>query len=99
MLLAKKKLVTIIAPEAVEDPLVEALAPVTRGLSVVPARGLGAHGARPNQWRSGNLQIETLVAAADVERLLDVLERFPTTDPPLIAWVADVEAWPAKKFV
>ena len=97
MSLAKKKLVTIIAPESAEDELVDALASITRGLSVVPARGRGRHGERPNLWHSGNIQIETVVAPSDVEPVLAVLERFPP-ETPCVAWVADVEAWPAKKF-
>lgn len=97
MSFAKKKLITIIAPESAEDELIEALASITRGLSVVPARGRGAHGQRPNLWHSGNIQVEAIVAPSDVEPIVAVLERF-AADMPCVAWVTDVEAWPAKKF-
>lgn len=97
MSLAKKKLVTIIVPETAEPALVEALAKVTHGLSVVPARGRGEHGERPNVWHAGNVQIETVVAPANVERVLTVLERIRHTTP-VVAWISDVEAWPADKF-
>ena len=97
MSLAKKKLITIIVPDSAEDELIAALASITRGLSVVPARGRGAHGERPNLWRSGNVQVEAIVAPSDVEPIVAVLERF-VEDMPCVAWIADVEAWPAKKF-
>jgi len=97
MPLAQKKLVTIIAPESGEDDLVAALAKVTRGLSIVPARGRGEHGERPNVWHSGNIQVEAVVSPAEVERVLAVLERLPT-ETPVVAWVSDIDAWPANKF-
>jgi hypothetical protein len=98
MSLAKKKLVTIIVPETIETAVVEALAKITHGLSLVPARGRGAHGERPNVWHPANVQIETVVASEAVERVLAALERFrPTT--PVVAWITDVEAWPADKFI
>ena len=97
MPLAKKKLITIITPESTEEELVEALAKISRGLSVVDARGRGVHGERPNLWHSGNVQIETVVGAADVERIVAILDRF-AADVPMVAWISDVEAWPATKF-
>lgn len=97
MPLAKKKLVTIIAPESAEEDLVAALGKIARGLSVVSARGRGEHGERPNLWHSGNIQIEMIVAPPDVERVIAVLEHYPSETRP-VAWIADVEVWPENKF-
>lgn len=97
MAFAKKKLITIIAPESVEEELVAALARISGGVSVVDARGRGAHGERPDLWHSGNVQIETVVAASLVDRIAALLKRF-SPDMPMVAWIADVEAWPAEKF-
>jgi len=97
MALTKKKLVTIIAPESAADDLVAVLGKIARGLSVVAARGRGEHGERPNLWHSGNIQIETVVAPSDVERILAAVEACPSETPP-VAWISDVEVWPEHKF-
>src|SRR5512139_4021984 len=97
MALIKKKLITIIVPETAEPAVADALSTVTRGFSAVAAGGRGKHGERPDVWHSGNFQIETIVDVSEVDRVLAVLEPFlPGT--PLLAWVSDVEAWPAARF-
>jgi hypothetical protein len=97
MAFAKRKLVTIVVPEGAEPAVAKALGSITTGFSVVAARGRGEHGARPDVWRSGNVQIEVIVSATDMERVEAILDRFyPET--ALVAWVVDVDAWPPVKF-
>ncbi len=100
------KLVTVVAPESSEDSLIRALLEVSRsGCSVLRAHGRGSHGPRPTPWQGHqldwhgpNVEIELVVGAHVVEQVLDVLERRIEIDGPIVAWIADVEAWPKGKF-
>jgi len=96
------KLVTIVAPESSEGALVEGLAAIgVNGCSMLRARGRGVHGVRPGgwggaglDWHGPNVQIEAVVDAAIVDRVLAMLETRLEVYGPIVAWTADVEAWP-----
>jgi hypothetical protein len=93
-----KKLLTILTSESMEKTIIEdLLAAGANGATAVDARGRGAHGVRPSSWASGNVRIEVMGDADMVQRALDKLERF-RPETPMVAWVCDVQAWPADKF-
>lgn len=98
MATVRRKLVTIVAPASLEDSLVDVLGAFARGVSIVKAHGHGTHGDRPSAWYGPNLQVEVLVSATQLDALFTSLERFLENNP-MVAWVSDVEAWPADKFV
>ena len=95
---AHMKLLTILTSESMEKTIMEELlAAGANGATAVDARGRGAHGVRPSHWASGNVRIDVMGDEALMERALTVLERY-RPETPLVAWIADVQAWPADKF-
>ena len=93
-----KKLLTILTSESMEKTVIEELlAAGANGATAVTARGRGAHGVRPSHWASGNVRIEVMGDDAMVQRALGVLDRY-RPETPVVAWVTDVQAWPADKF-
>jgi len=96
------KLVTIVAPEASEGALVEGLAAIgVYGCSMLRAHGRGVHGVRPSswggaglEWHGANVQIEAVIDASVVDRVLAMLEARLEVYGPIVAWTSDVQAWP-----
>lgn len=93
------KLLTILVTDTIEDALVEEiLALGASGCSVVEASGHGMHGDRPSRWQGGNVRIEVIVGEPVVERILAHLRDRYVGLHPMVAWIADVDAWPAERF-
>jgi len=94
------KLLTILTSEAMEEMITNALlAAGGGGLTLSEARGRGAHGERPGKWAEGNVRIEMLGSEATVARALAAIDHLRAdVDNVLVAWVSDVQAWPAEKF-
>ncbi|MBK7399116.1 MAG: hypothetical protein IPJ34_23220 [Myxococcales bacterium] len=91
--------VTILAPENAEPSIAEDLKSLgIHAFSSVQAGGRGQHGVRPSTWLGPNVQIEIVVDAAIVDRILEVLEAKHRKINPCVAWITDVDAWPAEKF-
>ncbi|MFO0550066.1 MAG: hypothetical protein U0271_16845 [Polyangiaceae bacterium] len=96
---ARRKLITILAPENAEFPIAEDLRSLgVPGYTAVPASGQGQHGIRPSTWHGRNVQIEVIVDASLVTPILEALELKHRHAHPCVAWVTDIEAWPAEKF-
>jgi hypothetical protein len=94
-----QKCITILTSVSAEDAIVAELDALgVRGCSVSDARGRGEHGPRPGKWASGNIRVEVVVSAAMLERLVPMLERHRKSTV-LVAWISDVQAYPAEKFL
>lgn len=95
----RKKLITILTAESAEEVLLKDLVDIgANGVSALRAHGRGEHGVRPSTRYGGNLQVELLVDEAMVPKVFALLdERYRPTNP-IVAWVQDVDAWPAEKF-
>lgn len=95
----RRKLVTILAPENAEPAIAADLGTLgIHAYTAVRAAGRGQHGVRPSTWLGPNVQLEILVDAAQVEGILEVLESKHRRINPCVAWITDVDAWPADKF-
>jgi nitrogen regulatory protein P-II 2 len=94
------KLVTIIAEAVLEDRL---LSDVQRlgatGYTLTEVRGEGSRGIRAADFEGRNLRIETLVAPATADRLLQHLadEYFPLY--AVVAFAADVQVVRGEKYI
>ncbi|MBK6463731.1 MAG: hypothetical protein IPF92_22405 [Myxococcales bacterium] len=93
-----QKLVTLVVPESAEEEIVAEIRRMGVGVSLLEVRGKGKHGVRPDPWHGGNIEIRAVMGADRATRLLQRLEaeHLPTTN--IVAWVSDVEAWPASRF-
>jgi hypothetical protein len=92
-----RKLVTLVAPESAEDFLTDEITSLGFGLSVIGVRGKGKHGHRPDPWHGANIEVRTVMDEAGVAALfLRLAPKLATTD--ILAWVSDVQAWPAARF-
>jgi hypothetical protein len=95
----RRKLITILTVESAEELLMQDLLALgANGVSSLRAHGRGAHGVRPSTRYGGNLQVELLVDEALVGKVFALLEERYRPLDPIVAWVQDVDAWPADKF-
>lgn len=64
-------LVTVIAPESMEEPIAnEMLALGATGYTAWTVRGRGIHGARPSTWTGANVRVETAVSEEVAQRIV-----------------------------
>ena len=94
------KLVTIIAEQLLETPLVADLKALgARGYTGSAARGEGSRGVRASSWQDGNVRLETLVKPDVADRILDRLATHYFPNYAVVAWVETVEVVRGDKFV
>jgi hypothetical protein len=97
---AKVKLVTVIASSEVQDRLVADMRKLgATGYTISMVSGGGAHGPRTRGWwDSGNVRIETLVAA---EVAASILQKVANSyeELSIVAFMHDVEAVPREHFL
>lgn len=95
----RRKLITILTVESAEEILMKDLVALgANGVSALRAHGRGEHGVRPSARYGGNLQVELIVDEALVGKVFGLLEERYRPMNPIVAWVQDVDAWPADKF-
>jgi nitrogen regulatory protein PII len=93
------KLLTIVLPLSAEESFLSDLRHLgVHGASVSTIRGHGAHGDRPSRWNPENVRFDVVVNAEMVDKILAWLESKYRATGPVVAWVADVGAWPGEKF-
>jgi hypothetical protein len=97
--MAKMKLVTVIASSELQERLIDDLRKLgARGYTVSQASGGGLHGPRQRGiWDTGNVRVETLVAADIAARVMDRVVR-AYEGLSLVAFMHDVEAVPRSHF-
>ena len=83
--------VTIVAEALLEDRMLRELRALgARGFTIAEVRGEGSRGIRASDWEGRNVRIETIVAPAVAERILEHITAHYFEDYAVIAWVDDV---------
>lgn len=99
MFTSPSKLLTVVLPESAELQLQGELRELgVVGYTATTARGHGVHGDRPSRFYGDNVRIELLATEDIIHRVLELLDRKYAPVNPLVAWVSDVQAWPAEKI-
>jgi nitrogen regulatory protein PII len=83
--------VTIVAEALLEDRMLRELRALgARGFTIGEVRGEGSRGIRAVDWEGRNVRIETIVAPAVADRILEHVAANYFEDYAVIAWVDDV---------
>ncbi len=96
---AKVTLVTVIAGYELEERLVKDMRSLgVKGYTIGRVDGRGEHGTRmAGLVDAPNTRLEMLVSAAHAKRILDRLAKH-YVDQPILAYLHEVEAFPAEHF-
>ena len=100
MELAPRKLLTIVAEQALERRLVEDLERAgVGGYTIVPARGAGARGERPADWEQArSIKVEVVCDEATATSLTQRLHDRYFDDFAIVLWTSDVRVLRPDKF-
>lgn len=101
MKLTDRKLLTVVAEEALERRVVEDLREAgVGGYTIVPARGAGARGERPADWeQSRSIKVEVVCDEATAIALAQQLHDRYFADYAIVVWLEDVQVLRPDKFV
>lgn len=93
-------LVTIIAEEVLEQPLIELLkSSGATGFTATPCRGEGSRGLRTGEMPGGNVRLEVVVASEVAARIVEQLGEAWFPNYAVIAWVTEVGVVRGEKYV
>jgi hypothetical protein len=88
----KKKLLTIVAEQGLENRLVTLVHQAgAKGHTVSPAHGEGPRGQRFGDMTGGNIRLETVVSSEVVETIITSLQADYFPHYAVSCWVSDVE--------
>jgi nitrogen regulatory protein P-II 2 len=98
--LVRLKLVTIVAERVLRGRLVEEIAGLgARGFTVSEVSGEGSRGVRASEWEGSNVRIETIVAPAVADRIVDHVANLYFHYHAVIVFVQDVDVVRGDKYL
>lgn len=94
-----RTLVTIVAEAILAAPLQEAvLALGATGVTVSETTGTGSRGRRTGEIPGDNVRLETVVDAATVPRILQMLAERYLRDYAIVVWTSEVRVIRGEKY-
>jgi nitrogen regulatory protein P-II 2 len=98
-MLVNRKLLTIVVEASLELRVAkDLLAGGAKGFTVTSAHGQGPKNQRAGDLEGGNVKIESVVAEANLSRILEVLEKNYFEHYACTVWVTDVEVLRSERY-
>jgi nitrogen regulatory protein P-II 2 len=94
------KLVTIVAERILRARLIQELQALgARGYTVTEAQGEGSRGVRASEWEGANIRVETIVAPAVAQSIVDHVAAIYFAHHAVIIYVQDVDVVRGDKYL
>jgi nitrogen regulatory protein P-II 2 len=98
--LVRLRLVTIVAERVLRSRLLDEIRALgARGFTVTEATGEGSRGVRASEWEGANIRVETIVAPAVAERIVERVSQLYFDYHAVIVYVQDVDVVRGDKYL